>query len=356
MHMKKISLLILCGGQSAEHQISLVSTWNLLNLLDCRQFDCQLIAIDKAGNWHYQNITDFLAQEPYPETISIPNLDDPIYLVTGNQSKKFYQAKENSFLSKVDVVFPLLHGPNGEDGTMQGVLEQLQIPYVGCGVLGSSVCMDKDAAKRLMRDAGIPTSKWVAFSITEQEYISFQEVKDELGLPLFIKPSNMGSSVGISKVKTEDEFKKAVQEAFLYDSKIIIEEFVDGVEVECAVLGNEDVIVSSPGMYVHQDDFFDFDTKYLKKHEVSMQIPADFLTKKQCEELKALSKQAYHTLYCQGLSRVDTFVTKEGHYFVNEINTMPGFTQSSMYPVLLEQSGLSYNDLVKRLCILALEQ
>lgn len=348
--MKKISLLVLCGGQSAEHQISLVSTWNLLNTLDSNKFDCQLIAIDKEGNWHYQSIENFLKQEPHPQTIKIPNKGDSIYLLTGNQTNKFYRIKENSFLPEVDVVFPLLHGPNGEDGTMQGLLEQLQIPYVGCNVIGSAVCMDKDIAKRLMKEAGVPTSNYIAFTKPEKDLFSFEDVKEQLGLPLFVKPANMGSSVGINKVNTNEEFQAAIHEAFLFDTKIIIEEFVDGVEVECAVLGNNQVLVSQPGTYVHSDDFFDFDTKYLKNNEVAMQIPAQFLTAKQCEELRELSKKAYKALCCMGLSRVDTFVTSDGRYFVNEINTMPGFTQSSMYPVLMEKSGVPYNDLVVKLC------
>lgn len=354
--MKKISLLVLCGGQSAEHQISLVSAWNLLNTLDENQFDCQLIAIDEQGNWHYQSIKEFLQQEPHPQKITIPNKGDSIYLLAGNQENKFYRVKENSFLPKVDVVFPLLHGPNGEDGKMQGLLEQLQIPFVGCDVLGSSVCMDKDVAKRLMREAGVPTSNYVAFSKSEKDSFTFELVKEQFGLPLFVKPANMGSSVGINKVNTKEDFQNAVEEAFLYDTKIIIEEFIDGIEVECAVLGNEDSIVSQPGTYVHSDDFFDFDTKYLKNNEVTMQIPAQFLSKQQCEELMELSKKAYKALCCKGLSRVDTFVTKDGRYLVNEINTMPGFTQSSMYPVLMEKTGVPYNDLVKQLCELAMER
>ncbi len=353
--MSKISLLILCGGKSGEHSISLVSTWNLLNLLDRSLFEPTLIAIDKKGNWWLQEVSEFQSQEPNPLTISIPSKTRKVLVCPGDNEEKFFLINQKKFLEHIDVVFPLLHGPNGEDGSIQGLLEHLQMPYIGPGVLGSAVCMDKDVAKRLMLQAGIPTSKFVTLFKADLSP-DYEKIKKELGLPMFVKPANLGSSVGINKVRNQDEFEAAIQEAFQYDKKVIVEEFIDGQEVECAVLGNFYTKISDPGTYVHNDDFFDFDTKYLKADGITMQIPAAGLTKEQIEEVKHLSILAYGALECEGLARVDTFVTSEGKFLVNEINTLPGFTQNSMYPVLMEKTGYPYNKLIQELVHLAIER
>lgn len=352
--MKQINLLVLCGGCSAEHDISLVSTWNLLDALN-EQFNCTLIAIDKQGKWYLQSISDFLAQDPNPNSITIPSQDEEILVQLGAGEQTFYNLETKTYLPKIDVVYPLLHGTNGEDGKVQGLLNLAQVPFIGCDVLGSAICMDKDIAKRLMIQANIPTSGYAVFYKGDDKP-SYEQTKEDLGLPLFIKPANLGSSVGISKVSTEEEFYQAIEEAFQYDTKVLVEEFIDGIEVECAVLGNDQITVSQPGRYVHQDEFFDFDTKYLKNNEVGMEIPASFLTEEQVSELMELSGLAYLALECKGLARVDTFVTKDGQYFVNEINTLPGFTQNSMYPILMDKAGISYNDLVKQLCQLAIDR
>ena len=352
--MKQLRLLVLCGGKSAEHSISLVSTWNLLNTLDAKQFDVTLIAIDKEGNWFLQDADDFLQQEPSPKTITIKDTTRPVLVKPGNTDEIFYNLKTNQFLKPIDVVYALLHGPNGEDGSMQGCLKQLQIPYIGSGVLGSAICMDKGVAKQLLQQNNIPTSQFLSFY--KGDLVEYDSVVGKLGLPLFVKPANMGSSVGISKVENKDEFNAAIEEAFTFDTKIVIEEFVDGIEVECAILGNEQLEVSRPGTYVHSDEFFDFDTKYLKGNEVKMQIPAQALNEEQMAEVMELSKKAFTVLHCTGYARVDTFFTKNGDFLVNEINTIPGFTQNSMYPVLMENSGYTYNELVKRMCLLAIEK
>jgi len=353
--MTPIKLLVLCGGRSAEHAISLVSTWNLLSTINKDSFEASLIAIDKGGNWWLQDIDDFLAQEPNPRTIGIPDQSINVLLNVGNTEKKFLLKGSGDVLPKVDVVFPLLHGPNGEDGSIQGLLEHLQLPYIGPGVLGSSVCMDKDVAKRLMLQAGVPTSDFITL-IKEGAQLPFKDVVAKLGLPIFVKPANLGSSVGINKVRNAEEYEAALKEAFKYDVKVIIEEFVEGKEVECAILGNTDCIVSEPGTYVHSDDFFDYDTKYLKSEGIQMQIPASDLSELQIAEVKELSLKAYKALACEGLARVDTFFTPEGKFLVNEINTLPGFTQNSMYPILIEKTGVKYNDLVIQLSKLAIKR
>ena len=352
--MKKIRLLVLCGGQSAEHEISLVSAWNLLSTLPLSKFSVQLICIDKKGNWLLQSVTDFLQQQPHPTTISIPGTTQPLLVQPGNSNQSVFNLQANEFLPEFDVIFPLLHGPNGEDGSIQGLLRHIQKPFIGSSVLGSAICMDKVIAKQLFLQNKIPTS---AFEVVHKnEKFDSNTIATRLGYPLFVKPANLGSSVGIRKAENEKELNEAIKNAFTYDKKVIVEEFVDGQEVECAVLGNEDLLVSEPGTYIHGDEFFDYDTKYLKNDEISMQIPAKILSEKQRSEVKELSKKAYNVLQCSGFARVDTFITKDGRFLVNEINTIPGFTQNSMYPVLMERSGIPYSDLVERMCELAIQQ
>ncbi len=352
--MNPIKLLLLCGGKSAEHEISLISAWNLLNGIENSSFDVTLVGIDKGGNWFLQDIKAFLDQKANPKTIDIQTGGGSILLKPGKGNQKLFVEDTGTYLPELDVVFPLLHGPNGEDGRIQGVLEYLQLPYVGPGVLGSAVCMDKDVAKRLMQHGGIPTSDFITLHKSNQSHPSYENVRAKLGEILFVKPANLGSSVGINKVRDEAEYENALKEAFSFDEKIIIEEFVEGKEVEFAVLGNTDCVVSSPGAYTYSDDFFDYETKYLKNDEVRMEIPPKALSAEQIKELKGLALQTYKALNCIGLARVDIFVTPEGHYLVNEVNTIPGFTQNSMYPILMEDCGISYNNLIIRLCQLAM--
>jgi len=350
--MNPIRLLLLCGGRSAEHEISLISGWNVCNKLEpSTEFSITLLTIDKNGDWYLQEVSSFLKQKPHAQSIHFGKNEHPILCKPGGDKQKFYDSFSKKYLPEFDVVFPLIHGPNGEDGSVQGLLEHLQLPYIGPGVLGSALCMDKVVAKQLMMAAEIPTSDFVV-AIKGRE-ISFKDVEEKLGLPVFIKPANMGSSVGVSKVNNEDEFQTGLTEAFLHDSKVIIEAFVDGIEVECAVLGNEKIQVSRAGTYSHSDEFFDFDTKYIKD-DVTMEIPAKTLTETEQNTVQELSKKAYETLNCSGLARVDTFFTTDRKFMVNEINTIPGFTQHSMYPILMEDRGLPYIDLLKKLCELAI--
>jgi len=312
--MKKVC--ILCGGKSAEHEISLLSAENIFNAIDRTKFEPALVKIEKSGQW---------------------------------QSN--WQMND---LNQFDVVFPILHGPFGEDGTIQGLLKLADIPFVGPDVLGSAVGMDKDIMKRLLRDAQIPIGKFIVLKSSEK-MITFAEAESVVGNPLFIKPANMGSSVGISKVHNEAEFTAAVKDAFLYDTKIIIEEFISGREIECAVLGNEDPAASIPGEIIPTHDFYSYDAKYLDENGASLQIPAnlDDGTKKRIQKLAV---KVFKVLACEGLSRVDFFLKDNGEILVNEINTMPGFTKISMYPKMWEASGISYTDLITRLIELAINR
>ena len=338
--MNKLKLAILFGGQSAEHEVSIRSAKNIFEALDKEKYDPVLIGIDKGGNWHRAD--DFFSGGEQIVLVKneIVNLADP--------EKR----------DKIDVVFPVLHGPFGEDGTVQGLLELANVPFVGAGVLGSAVGMDKDVMKRLLLDAGLPIGKFLVFRRSEK--LDFEEITKELGLPLFIKPANLGSSVGISKARNEEEFLVGAREAFKYDRKIIIEEFIKAREIEVAVLGNDDPIASIPGEIVVHDDFYAYETKYLDENGATLEIPAK-LSDDQIKKAQELAVKVFKVLECKGLGRVDFFLKENGlpaqagEFFVNEINTLPGFTSSSMYPKLWEHGGIKYNELIDRLIKLALE-
>jgi D-alanine-D-alanine ligase len=310
--MKKIKLKIgvLFGGKSAEHEVSVNSARNVIKALDKTKYQITPIKINKDGKFDFSNIKNF------------------------------------------DVIFPVMHGPFGEDGSMQGLLKLAGVPFVGPSVLGSAVSMDKDVTKRLLRDAGIPIGKFITLKLGEK--INFNKVKKELGLPLFIKPANMGSSVGVSKVRNDKEFKKAISEAFKYDTKVIIEEFIDGREIECALLGNDMPMASIPGEIIANQDFYSYDAKYIDEGSVA-EIPAK-IDKNTTKKIQELAIKTFKILNCEGMSRVDFFLKKNGDVLVNEINTIPGFTNISMYPKLWEASGIPISKLLDRLIELAIER
>ncbi len=342
---KKIRVGILFGGKSAEHEISVRSAKNIADAIDKNKFEVVLLGIDKRGGWHLET--------------GVPKL-----LVSGKEDEVSLMPEKGGALMKsgtvgaaigttVDVVFPILHGPFGEDGTVQGLLRLAGVPFVGASVLGSAVGMDKDIMKRLLRDADIPIGKFLTFRPGEK--IDFKHVSEKLGLPLFIKPANLGSSVGVSKVRDEEEFKKAVEEAFSFDSKILVEEFIEGREVECAVLGNEDPVASLPGEVIVNADFYSYEAKYIDENGATLKIPAE-VTEEEKTKIQKTALDTFKALNCEGLARVDSFLTKDGKVIVNEINTMPGFTSISMYPKLFEASGISYTDLITKLIELAQER
>lgn len=331
----KLILVILFGGQSAEHEVSIRSAKNIFEALDKDKYDPILVGIDKNGNWHRSHDFSFSGKQVVLVKNEIVDLADP-------------EKRE-----KIDIVFPVLHGPFGEDGTVQGLLELANVPFVGAGVLGSAVGMDKDVMKRLLRDGGLPIGKFLVFRRGEK--LDFGEITKELGLPLFIKPANLGSSVGISKAHNEEEFLAGAEEAFKYDRKIIIEEFVKGREIEVAVLGNDGPMASIPGEIVVHDDFYAYETKYLDENGATLEIPAK-LSDEEIKKAQELAIKVFKVLECEGLGRVDFFLKENGEFFVNEINTLPGFTSSSMYPKLWEYRGIRYNELIDKLIQLALEK
>ena len=308
---KKIRVAVLFGGKSAEHEVSIRSAKNVVAALDPKKYDVTEIKISKSARW-------------------VPS---------------------ESLFESIDVVFPVLHGPFGEDGTVQGLLKLANIPFVGPSVLGSAVGMDKDVAKRLLRDAGIPVSKFLV--VTKNDPVSFVVAKKKLGLPLFIKPANMGSSVGVNKVKSKKEFDDAISKALQYDTKVMIEEFIKGREMECAMLGNESPVASVVGEIIPHHEFYSYDAKYIDDDGAGIEFPAK-ISKTIQKKIQTLAVRTFKTLACEGMSRVDFFLKADGEVLVNEINTITGFTSISMYPKLWEASGIPPKKLVDTLITLAI--
>jgi D-alanine-D-alanine ligase len=344
MTQPKIRVGVLFGGQSAEHEISILSARNIVAALDRTRFEPVLIGIDKSGRWLTQDEQKLIASARYPRAVRIePGPPAPL----------------DSAATKVDVIFPVLHGTLGEDGAMQGLLEVAGVPYVGAGVLGSAVGMDKDVMKRLLRDADVPVADFI--TVRREKFDA--DVADtcarvaKLGFPLFTKPANAGSSVGIRKVKSAAEIEDALRFAFRYDVKVIAEQGVTAREIELAVLGGKPATVSVAGEIVveHVDGFYSYDAKYLDEKGARLELPAK-LDDATLKSAQALALHTFEVLDCEGLARVDLFLTNDGRLLVNEINTLPGFTAISMYPKLWALSGVSQSDLITRLIDLGLER
>jgi D-alanine-D-alanine ligase len=353
--LKKIRVGIIFGGKSAEHEVSLQSAKNVLAALDKEKYEAVLIGIDKSGKWYLNEDSKALLNENNPKLIQLNPSDQELALVPGSDSGQLINVSDQSSLGQIDVIFPVLHGTYGEDGTVQGLLKLANIPFVGAGVLGSAVGMDKDVMKRLLKSDGIPIADFVTFGYGNREAIDYDEVTGKLGLPVFIKPANMGSSVGISKVRNRQEFEAAVDNAFQYDTKIIIEENIKGREIECSVLGNAKPVASLPGEVLPQADFYSYEAKYIDEKGAVLEIPAR-LTELEIKRIQECAVLTYKSLCCEGMARVDLFLKDDGGIVVNEINTIPGFTRISMYPKLWEVSGLPYSKLIDRLIELAVER
>ncbi len=345
MHPKK-RVALLFGGKSVEHEISLRSAKSVFEAIDRTKYEVILIGIDKEGVWHLCTPAIFQGKERFSERDQVTFLPHPA-------RGQLFNVSQGHLLDPVEVAFPLLHGTLGEDGTVQGMLKLLNIPFVGSDVLSSSLGMNKEASKRLLREAGIAVARFMSCSVHTRHTLSFQEVVDSLGLPLFIKPAHLGSSVGISKVRNETEFWRAVEHAFQYDHHLLIEEYIEGQEIECSVLGNEEPIASLPGEIIPQHEFYSYEAKYLDENGAILLIPAR-LSEEVAAQIQEISCRAFKTLYCEGMARVDFLVRKGKEIFVNEVNTIPGFTEISMYPKLWEASGFPYGELIDRLIELAL--
>ncbi|MCM1114064.1 MAG: D-alanine--D-alanine ligase [Clostridium sp.] len=350
--MNKKTIGIIFGGVSSEHDISCISAKSIIKNIDLTKYNIILIGITKEGRWYiFNDNVELLPEDKWLNSKSlIPAFISPDTSIGG-----LVTAKGDTI--KLDAVFPVLHGKNGEDGTIQGLLQLAQIPYVGCDATSSGVCMDKAVANAVADAFDIPQAKWVA--INEYEYIRkgdtlLDNAIDQLGFPIFVKPANAGSSVGISKAHNKEELRVAMNTAFKEDKKAVLEEFIEGFEVECAVLGNNAPIAGEVGQILAAAEFYDFDAKYNNPQSETV-IPAHIDEEKR-NEVKAQALKAYKALGCEGMARCDFFVTAEGRVLLNEINTIPGQTSISMYPKLMEAIGISYKELIDRLINLAVER
>lgn len=342
---------VLMGGKSDEHDVSIMSAVSVMKHLDKTKFSIVPMGISRKGYWIDLNESwEALGEAFFDET----TLEKLIV----NADPKSTQTALQGLTRDIDVVFPVLHGPFGEDGTIQGLCEMLDVPYVGAKVTASALCMDKSHAKRILRDSGIPVVPW--FDLYRSDYQGdepafYEKIEGELRYPLFIKPANLGSSVGISKVKDRGELAKAIDLAFSFDRKILIEQGIACRELECAILGNEIPQASCVGEIVPAHEFYDYEAKYFCDGQSKTLIPAQ-IDEETSRIIRAYAVRAYQILGVFGLSRVDFFLDKEsGEILLNEINTMPGFTKFSMYPMLWAESGLPYRELLERLIVLALE-
>ncbi|MEH7123279.1 D-alanine--D-alanine ligase [Bacillus sp. JJ1532] len=347
----KTKVGLLYGGKSAEHEVSMQTAMAVLKALDQEKFEVYPIYISKDGGWNKG--PQLTGPVTNVKELAFSNLDA---LPPTALAPALFKAAEDE-KSSFDVIFPLLHGPNGEDGTVQGLLELLNLPYVGNGVLSSSAGMDKVIMKNIFAQAGLPQVKYCWFIRSEWEKsneAAYQKVEDELGYPCFVKPANLGSSVGISKCTNRSELEKAFAEAFQFDRKIIIEEGVTAREIEAGVLGNDDPECSVAGEIVPKKEFYDYKAKY-EDGNTALIIPAE-ITNSEYNQLKEMAIRAFKALDCSGLVRADFFLTREGKWYINEVNTMPGFTPFSMFPLLWKHTGVEYPQLIERLVNLAIER
>jgi D-alanine-D-alanine ligase len=327
----RVRVAVLSGGRSSEHEISLASARSVAAALAERGADVIPVEIGRSGQWQLGSGVE--AGDGSPGTELEARLPGRAVAAT---------------LADVDVVFPVLHGPFGEDGTVQGLLELAGVPYVGAGVNASALAMDKDLFKAVLRDNGIPVTRNITLRTGEAAHSPFD-------YPVFVKPARLGSSVGISKAHDDAELAAAVELAFAHDEKVLVEEFVDGIEVEVGVLGNRDPIASVPGeIVVTNNEWYDYEAKYVEG-EMDLVVPAR-VTPEQLERCRDLALRAFVVADCEGMARVDMFVRNDGEVLVNELNTIPGFTQTSVYAKLFAESGISYGELLERLVDLALER
>ncbi len=351
--MSRRRVALLYGGRSGEHEISVRSARSVVAEIDRERFELQLVGVGRDGRWYATG------SESVPDGARVEEEQGPELVPSsaGSGVVRLLAAQGGASIAEIDVVFPVLHGPHGEDGTVQGLCEVLGVAYVGAGVLGSAVGMDKDVHKRLLREAGFPVVPFECVRLHEwrSSPTGVRERLEALGQTVFVKPANLGSSVGISKVANADDLGTALETAFRFDRKAVVEKAIDAREIECAVLGNDHPEASVPGEIVPGEEFYSYEDKYAAASTAKLLIPAP-LSDGQTARLRELAIDVFRTLDLRGLARVDFFVERDsGEVYVNEPNTMPGFTSISMYPKMWEASGLGYRDLVSRLIELAIE-
>ncbi|OUT95813.1 MAG: hypothetical protein CBB92_11105 [Flammeovirgaceae bacterium TMED32] len=334
--MPNKNLIILFGGRSVEHEISVRSATNVFKYIDPSHFNLFVIGISKKGNW-------FLLDHPKQSI----ETGKEIFLSL-SATHPHFEIKASGTSIAIQIVFPILHGTDGEDGSIQGLMQCLNVILIGSSVLGSAISMDKIVSKKLLEHAGIPVVPFMNFS--KDEAISFEEVKNKLGLPFIVKAGNLGSSVGISKVNTSEDFADALTDSFKYGYEILIESFVKCREFECGIIGNESLSSTLAGeiILLKNYDFYTYEAKYQDESAIRVEIPAQIPTTLH-QQIRALCEKAFLTLKCNDFARVDIFLTSKNEIFINEINTIPGFTDTSMFPGLWENMGISYPELISKI-------
>jgi D-alanine-D-alanine ligase len=334
-------IAVILGGRSSENAISLASAASVVAALKSSGNEVVTIEIDRSGQWRLETL------EPGSQSLEMQR-EPGSGLVRSGELDRLPGKEVASALTDVDVVFPVLHGPFGEDGTVQGLLELANVPYVGAGVLGSALCMDKDLFKAVLRDAGVPVTPNITLRLGD-------EARNPFDYPVFVKPARLGSSVGITKAHNEDELRQGVALAFEHDEKVLVEQYVPGIEVEVGVLGNLKPFASLPGeIVVTHNEWYDYEAKY-DEGEMDLIVPAR-VTEAQLERAQELAVRAFVAADCEGMARADLFVRADGEVLVNELNTIPGFTSTSVYARLFEASGIGYTELLQRLADLAVER
>jgi D-alanine-D-alanine ligase len=345
--MGQRTVCILFGGRSGEHEVSCRSAASVSRNLDPKKYRQVLIGIDRAGRWHLQRELRF-ERADYGERLEVVQGSETVAVIPGQG------LGTPSGTLEVDVVFPVLHGTFGEDGTVQGLLEMADLPYVGAGVLGSSLAMDKQKTKEIWKQIGLPVVEF--FVVRDDSAESTAAVLKRLQLPVFVKPVTAGSSVGVSKVRRREELQPAIAEALCYDEKVMVEPAVEGREIECAVLGNERAEAFAPGEILPAHEFYSYEAKYIDPEGAELRLPAD-LPEAVSRKIRELAVAAFQAVECSGMARVDFFLERgSNRILLNEINTIPGFTNISMYPKMCEASGVPYPELLDRLIQLAFER
>jgi len=341
----RLKIAILYGGKSVEHEISIRSATNVVANIDSKKYDIRLLGIDKAGSWYLNDSINDDVDSGQPVSIKL-DASSPNLIET-----------KSGMEIQIDVVFPVLHGTDGEDGSIQGLFKSMNLPVVGSGVLGSAISMDKIISKKILKEGGIPVAPYTEFSKSQKDDISFDKITKEVGLPFMIKSAALGSSVGISMVKTENDLIYALNDSFQYGDKIIVEKFIKGRELECAIIGNQDPKASMPGeiVMIKDYDFYTYEAKYLDEAAIRIILPAE-VDRAITEEIRRISIEAYKALRCEDYARVDLFLTEEGEIVINEINTIPGFTNASMFPMMWKQMGMTFKELVTELIQLCLQR
>ncbi len=358
MEERLVNVGVLLGGMSAEHEVSWRSAGNIIRAMDPQRYRPVPILIDKQGDWFLLEAGEVFSEELLSAPDPKPLPPGRRVLLDRHEGALFAVQKGlGAEAHRLDVIFPAVHGPYGEDGTLQGLCKMYQVPFVGPGVLSSAVCMDKVVMKRLLEEQGIPVPKYLVCHNRPNAEPDLDEVRRTLRLPVFVKPANLGSSVGITKVESLEVLGRALAHAWQFDDKAIVEEFVEGKEIECSVLGNEEPIASVPGEIIpdRKHGFYSYDAKYRDPEGADLIIPAD-LPEAVSGKVRDLGVRSFVALLAEGMARVDFFVRPDGTVLVNELNTIPGFTNISMYPKLWEASGIPCRELVHRLIQLGIQR